>query len=339
MLPSRMQDLVNLHHLDIRGADLLKEMSNGMSNLKHLNFLSDYIVGKHEENGIRELGTLDNLHGSLCISNLENVNNSREALGAKIGNKKHINILELKWDTDGEINIDDVEKERNILNELQPHENLKELSIEGYRGEIFPDWLGLSWHSNITKLSMNGCKNCRQLPSLGQLPSLQYLKISGLEWHFPNEFDGFPKLRSHTMKDCPELSGDLPAQLSALEELTICQCEKLACSFSRAPKLHQLYVMGDSYPDKQQGKVVISGTQLTKSACLPHIQEPRIQKLKISECLATATQVLNRDTCGQVSFTDIVSIGGPSKPQDTRNLKLQSFKASSMGYFLGINFY
>ncbi|KAL4286025.1 hypothetical protein AHAS_Ahas19G0044900 [Arachis hypogaea] len=108
-----------------------------MSKLKHLNFLSDYIVGKHEENGIRELGTLDNLHGSFCISNLENIKNSGEALKAKMGNKKHINTLTLNWLPKGD--IDDFQSERDILDKLQPHQNLKELSIKGYRGETFPD--------------------------------------------------------------------------------------------------------------------------------------------------------------------------------------------------------
>nr|XP_025621511.1 putative disease resistance RPP13-like protein 1 [Arachis hypogaea] len=127
MLPRGMQGLVNLRHLDIRGASHLKEMPKEITKLKHLNFLSDYIVGKHEETGIRELGTLDNLHGSFCISKLENVKNSGEVLEAKMGNKKHINTLELNWLPDGD--IDDVQTERDILGKLQPHQNLKELSI------------------------------------------------------------------------------------------------------------------------------------------------------------------------------------------------------------------
>ncbi|XP_057733749.1 putative disease resistance RPP13-like protein 1 [Arachis stenosperma] len=272
MLPSRMQDLVNLQHLDIRGVSRLKEMPKKMSKLKHLNFLSYYIIGKHEENGIRELGTLDNLHGSFHILNLENVKNSDEALEAKMGNKKHLNTLKLQWLPLGYIYTDHVK----ILEELQPHENLKELSIEGYGGETFPDWLSLSRYSNMTKLSLNDCENCCELPSLGQLPSLQHLKLSNFyslveiglefynkndgsfrqetpfksletlkfhkmysweEWHFPDGFDGFPKLRSLSMRYCLKLRGSLPAHLPALEELAIVECSKLVCSLPRAPKL------------------------------------------------------------------------------------------------------
>ncbi|MED6136039.1 hypothetical protein PIB30_052301 [Stylosanthes scabra] len=62
-----------------------------------------------------------------------------------------------------------------------------------------------------------------------------------------------------------------------MEELTIYGCEKLACSFPRAPKLHQLYVIGDSCPDKEEGNIVILETQLANSAleCLTHIQAPQ----------------------------------------------------------------
>ncbi|MED6108115.1 hypothetical protein PIB30_020561 [Stylosanthes scabra] len=282
MLPSRMQDLVNLRHLDTKGTYYLKEMPKGMSKLKHLNLLGHFAVGEHEENGIRELGPID-VHGSFHISKLENVNSSSEALEAKMGNKKHINKLKLVWScSDGD--TVDVHAERDILKELRPHENLKKLSIYGYRDEIFPDWLGLPCYSNITKLRMYGCKNCRELPSLGQLPSLQhleifelhrlvriseefyksveschdgtwtpfrsleYLKFYGMKgwrvWHIPDKLDVFPKLKTLTLWNCPVLSGDLAARLPALERLNIWECEELSYSLLRAPKLHLFNVKG-----------------------------------------------------------------------------------------------
>ncbi|MED6168467.1 hypothetical protein PIB30_011896 [Stylosanthes scabra] len=324
MLPSRMQDLVNLRHLDIRGTASLEEMPKGMSKLKHLNLLGKYIVGEHEENGIRELGPID-VHGSFRISKLENVNNSKEALEAKMGIKKHIDILELVWRRlDG--NTVNVQAERDILEELRPHSNLKELSIEGYRGEIFPDWLGLSCYSNITKLIMYRCENCRELPWLGQLLSLQHLEIFELhglerigeefckggesyhegtpfrsleflgfagmkglqEWHIPDEFDGFPKLNSLVIKRCPVLKGDLPAHLPALKLLTIWNCEELACWLPRAPKLHRINVNGSRYGMRvaEPNEVRIEYSQQVQSVleCLRHIQPPCIQSLTIQDC-------------------------------------------------------
>ncbi|KAL4395479.1 hypothetical protein AHAS_Ahas02G0256100 [Arachis hypogaea] len=352
MLPSRMQDLVNLHHLDIRGNSLI-EMPKGMSKLHNLNFLSGYIVGEHEENGIEGLEALDNIHGSLCISKLENVNNSRKAFEAKMGNKKHVDSLELIWRPFRD--AVDVQTERDILHELQPHRNLKELSIQNYGGEIFPNWLGLSCYSNITTLRMNGCKNCRQLPSLGQLPSLQRLEFSELdgleiigcefyssdesfqqetpfksletlifkymsswrEWHFPDKFDGFPKLRSLSMRHCPVLTGDLPAHLPALEELLIVRCEELACSLPRQPKLHRLLVKGTvAFMGAEPNEAVIEETRLAQFVleCLPHVQPPGPQTLNIKECssaisisvdyLPPSLQYLTISDCSKFTFSD-----------------------------------
>ncbi|MED6178222.1 hypothetical protein PIB30_105528, partial [Stylosanthes scabra] len=358
MLPNGLQDLVNLHHLDIRGSSRLIEMPKGMGKLNHLNFLSDYIVGEQEDNGIRELATLEDLHGSFCISKLENVKNSGEALEAKMDNKKHINTLKLKWLPDGD--IDDVQTERDILEKLQPHQKLKELSIEGYRGETFPDWLGLSRYSSMTKLSLKFCMNCCELPSLGQLPSLRHLElfeVDGLEkidlefynknngsfqreipfksletmtiknmcrwreWHFPDEFDGFPQLRILEIINCPALSGDLPTHLPALEKLTIFGCEEVACSMPRVPKLDQFYVKcgskcGMSFIDVAEYEVVISCTHVVKSIfeCVSHIPPPLVQRLRFRGCcsaisisadyLPASLQYLNIWKCSKLTFSE-----------------------------------
>ncbi|XP_025634575.1 putative disease resistance RPP13-like protein 1 isoform X2 [Arachis hypogaea] len=185
ILPAGMQNLVNLRHLDITGT-CLHEMPKGMSKLKGLQFLSDYIVGKHEENKIKELGALANLHQSLSITKLENVVNSNEASEARMCDKDGINSLSLWWSVDKDENTVDSQIERDILDKLRPHSNLKELQIRGYRGTTLPDWLGHSSYHNITKVLMGGFlsggfRNCCMLPSLGELPSLKHLKIKGFE--------------------------------------------------------------------------------------------------------------------------------------------------------------
>ncbi|MED6168464.1 hypothetical protein PIB30_011893 [Stylosanthes scabra] len=353
MLPSRMQDLVNLRHLDIRRTRGLKEMPKGLSKIKHLNLLGHYAVGEHEENGIRELGPID-VHGSFRISKLENVNNSGEALEAKMGNKEHIISLQLAWLSDGDAM--DVETERDILKELRPHSNLKQLSIEGYRGEIFPDWLGLSSYSNITKLFMDSCKNCRELPSLGQLPSLQHLEISGLhglerigeefyksgesyhegipfrslemlyfynmnawrEWNILDKLDVFPKLKTLKMRNCPVLSGGLSARLPALEKLEIWNCEELAYSLLRAPKLHTIIVkgLGNFRMSETQHDVIMEDTNQVQSVleCLRHIQQPCFQRLISLRCspaisisgdyLPASLQYLQILGCSKLTFTE-----------------------------------
>ncbi|XP_014629591.3 putative disease resistance RPP13-like protein 1, partial [Glycine max] len=174
-LPTDMQNLINLCHLHIDGTDI-REMPRGMGMLRHLQHLDFFTVGKHKENGIKELGTLSNLHGSLSIRNLENVTRSNEALEARMLDKKHINHLSLEWS-----NGTDFQTELDVLCKLKPHQGVESLTIRGYNGTIFPDWVGNFSYHNMTSLSLNDCNNCCVLPSLGQLPSLKKLYISILK--------------------------------------------------------------------------------------------------------------------------------------------------------------
>ncbi|KAG2380640.1 putative disease resistance RPP13-like protein [Vigna angularis] len=95
-LPKDIQNLVNLRHLEIFNTPI-KEMPIRMGKLNQLHNLDCYVVGKHKENSIKELGGLPNLHGWFCIEKLENVTKGEEALEARIMDKKHITRLLLKW--------------------------------------------------------------------------------------------------------------------------------------------------------------------------------------------------------------------------------------------------
>ncbi|QHO22300.1 Putative disease resistance protein [Arachis hypogaea] len=151
-------------------------MPGGISKLKELQFLSDFVVGRQEENGIQELGGLVNLHGTFEIKKLENVVEGKEARSARIIDKNHIDYLLLKWCSDDDM-VSNTQTERDILDSLRLHHGLKELAIDGYRGTIFPDWFGHSSYQNMTRVSLVYCKNCCMLPSLGQMPSLKSLWI------------------------------------------------------------------------------------------------------------------------------------------------------------------
>ncbi|XP_020972270.1 putative disease resistance protein At3g14460 isoform X1 [Arachis ipaensis] len=299
MLPVGMKKLVNLRHLDIRETDL-HEMPKGMSKLKNLQFLSDYVVGKRRENKITELGALANLHQSISISKLENVVNSSEASMARMFDKDGIRYLKLSWSLDEDENIVDSQIERDILDELQPHCNLKQLEIERYRGTRFPDWVGHSSYHNITTITLFGCLSCCMLPSLGQLPSLKHLtiigfvsvEIVGAELYFNQNgescletppfpmletlsfysmpswkewrslgYNAFPRLRELSIRKCPVLRGDLPNNLPSLQSLKIEECDELSCCVPRAPAITSLSISGKHLV----GSVVeaITNTQLT----------------------------------------------------------------------------
>ncbi|XP_040870318.1 putative disease resistance protein At3g14460 isoform X3 [Glycine max] len=321
-LPTDMQNLVNLCHLHIDGTEI-GEMPRGMGMLSHLQHLDFFIVGNNKENGIKELGTLSNLHGSLSIRNLENVTRSNEALEARMMDKKHINHLSLEWS-----NGTDFQTQLDVLCKLKPHPGLESLTIGGYNGTIFPDWVGNFSYHNMTSLSLNGCNNCCVLPSLGQLPSLKQLYISRLKsvktvdagfyknedcpssvtpfssletlyighmccwelWSIP-ESDAFPLLKSLTIEDCPKLRGDLPNHLPALETLNITRCQLLVSSLPRAPTLNILVIWKSNNVSLHVFPLLlewidVEGSPMVESMieAISSIEPTCLQRLRLRDC-------------------------------------------------------
>ncbi|KAF7840393.1 putative disease resistance RPP13-like protein 1 [Senna tora] len=278
MLPNDMHDLVNLRYLGFFGTRV-KEMPRGMSKLKNLQFLSEFIVGKEPEAAnIGELGEMQNLMNGIKISKLENIKNGKEACKGRMMEKQDIRRLRLSWSSGDCIN--DSRTEKDILDNLQPHWGLEGLTIEGYRGTIFPNWLGSRSYNNMTLLRLEKCENCWMLPSLGQLPALRKLCIRGFdgvvsigveffkgddcasvipfsslecleiedmsaweEWH-SIEIEAFPKLRWLHIFRCPKLTGSLPIQLVSLVGLTVSECPLLCCFIPRCPKIQALGISG-----------------------------------------------------------------------------------------------
>ncbi|KAL1366935.1 hypothetical protein AAHE18_02G014300 [Arachis hypogaea] len=269
MLPINMHNLVNLRHLDLRKT-CLEEMPGGISKMKHLHTLSSFVVGKHEDNGIKELGGLSNLHRSLELKKLENIVDVKEAENARMTNKNLMNELCLEWSS-GDDMVPNTKAERDILDNLQPHNSLEKLTIKGYKGTIFPDWLGHCSYNNMTSVSLKSCNNCFMLPSLGQLPSLKALRIQGFgqlkcvgmefykdigdpslhiappfrlleslkfydmacweEWHLPDS-KVFPQLKRLQITDCPMLKGDMLHQVFM----------RIVSSSSDALKVRKLFI-------------------------------------------------------------------------------------------------
>ena len=114
------------------------------------------------------------LKGNLSVLKLENVVDARNALEANLRDKLQLNESVLKWGGD----TNDSKKDRDVLDQLQPHANLRKLTIENYGGTIFSDWLGHA-SCNIGSVQICNCKNCLSLPPFGKLPSLKFLSILG----------------------------------------------------------------------------------------------------------------------------------------------------------------
>ncbi|XP_057434116.1 putative disease resistance RPP13-like protein 1 [Lotus japonicus] len=348
MLPDGMQNLVNLRHLDIR-LTKIKEMPKGLTGLKNLQYLSDFIVGEHEGQRIKELGKLSNLHGSLAIFNLQNVANGYEALEAKVADKKNLDELHLLWSL--ESNFTDSVTEMDILDKLQPHQDLKRIWISGYRGTKFPEWVGHSSYHNMTLLSLSDCMNCCMLPSLGQLPSLRELSIirlKGLEtvgveflksddsfsgtpfpslqslyfrdmpcWEVwrPFESNAFPQLKQLKIISCPRLRGDLPNNLPALESLEISRCEQLASSLPRAPAIRRLEIYESNKVSLREIPLSVEDLRIEGS----EVVESMFEAITITQ--PTSLQFLEIKNCSSVR-----SFPGDCLPASLKNLRIQDFR-------------
>ncbi|KAM6552539.1 hypothetical protein CsatB_013301 [Cannabis sativa] len=261
-LPITLSKLIHLRHLMIGGTSL-KEMPPRICNMVNLQTLSDFVLCESDGSRIQELGKLENLRGSLHISGLEYVKEVSDALEAKLKNKKHLSELILSWNGEA----DDSIKEREVLNALQPHENLKKLEIRGYKGTNLPGWITHPSYSNLKKVYLQ-CKNCcLSLLSFQPLISLRYLHISCLEirsiflnkpfpllerlelvgittldWSFTNTYDQkceiFPCLKKLFLQTCGNLNVALPrGNFPSLEEIHILDCDELVTIFPSSSTL------------------------------------------------------------------------------------------------------
>ncbi|KAH0777883.1 hypothetical protein KY290_009294 [Solanum tuberosum] len=278
-LPLQMEKLINLRHLDISYSSQLIHLRhldisyNSLSKLKSLHVLvgAKFLLGGPGGLSMEDLGEVHNLYGSLSILELQNVVDRREAVKAKMSEKNHVDKLSLKWSGS---TADDSQTEREILDELRPHTNIKEVKITGYRGTKFPNWLADHSFLKLVELSLSNCKDCYSLPALGQLLCLKFLSIRGMHgitdvteefygcssskkpfnsleklefedmpewklWHILGSGE-FPKLEKLSIENCPELMGKLPEYLCSLTELIISECPELNLDTSQLEGMKQI---------------------------------------------------------------------------------------------------
>ncbi|CAN6693269.1 unnamed protein product [Malus baccata var. baccata] len=255
-----------------------------------------------DQSGIREIGPLLHLRGTLCLLGLENVTNVEDARRANLKCKEKIDSLVLKWYHSS----DTRETESAVLDMLQPHTKLKELTIEGYAREEFSSWVGGPLFSNMVLVRLEECNNCLSLPPLGQLPRLKELYVRGMNavesvgaefygerilpfplleilefvdmrhWKvwLPFQLDHgsgvFPCLKRLSINECSKLEGKLPEKLDLLAELEIVKCEELTVSIANYKQLRQLNIDGCKVLEHTAAKVEF---ELLESLCISNISE------------------------------------------------------------------
>ncbi|KAL1535455.1 disease resistance protein RGA2-like [Salvia divinorum] len=243
-LPSTLKYLINLRHLYIDGR---VELPAEIGRLTNLQTLPHFTVGKEKGYQIEELGSLNNLKGTLQIRNLEMVRDKKEALKANIFQKPNLFDLVFKWSFGRE----DERNDESVLEGLQPHANLKKLEIYGFSGKRFPtSWAPLA---NLIEITLNCCSEIEEIPTLEHLPNLKSLSLffldkvrlinasfshlTSLEIRGLRRLECLPEslfynnqnLSYLSVSICPVLRGlpDGLNTLNSLENLCIWDCENL----------------------------------------------------------------------------------------------------------------
>ncbi|CAJ1978013.1 unnamed protein product [Sphenostylis stenocarpa] len=271
-LPSNLHKLTNLRRLELIDT-LLKKVPPNLGKLKNLQVLmSRFDADKSKELGIQQLREL-NLHGSLSIGELQNIENPSDALAVDLKNKTRLLDLKLNWGL--EENPDDSAKERyaTVLDNLQPSKHLEKLSIKNYGGTRLPSWLNDNSLSKVVCLVLDSCKSCACWPPVGLLPLLKDLEITKLngiksidadfygscsssfssletlkfsfmgeweKWECQAVTNAFPCLQILSIWNCRKLKGNLPDKLLHLKMLDINRCHQLVSFLPVAPEISVL---------------------------------------------------------------------------------------------------
>ncbi|KAE8037269.1 hypothetical protein FH972_009870 [Carpinus fangiana] len=201
----------------------LSMLPPSMGNLTGLHNLHVFQVGREKGYEIEQLEKMAHLSGTLHISKLEKAASAR---AAKLNEKKSLHKLVFEWSTDRVVNTQDEATENNVLKDLQPHSNLKELQIIRYRGNEFPAWMREGQLQHLVSLTLNGCLKCKTLDLGDQLPNLRELYIKGM-----HELEKWTDVECRSLcrlmfSNCPELR-DLPSIFPNLDYLKIKSCNSL----------------------------------------------------------------------------------------------------------------
>ncbi|KAJ8629557.1 hypothetical protein MRB53_022880 [Persea americana] len=209
--------------------------------------------------------------------------NENEAREEELHEKSYLHSSSLHWEDKETLGDDEMKRLDRVFQGLgPPHSNLKDLKILNYAGSKFPTWLEDSACSNLVKVELRGCKKCELLPGLGNLHSLEFLKIyaadevkvvdgefygdgndmvyfpkmkqlcfdSMLSWEEWKSTEGhgdvMPSLRKLKIVRCHKLKG-LPDRLpSTLKEVVIEQCDEIIWMTSNPlPLLEDLRLLGN----------------------------------------------------------------------------------------------
>ncbi|KAG1333978.1 putative disease resistance protein RGA4 [Cocos nucifera] len=198
------------------------------------------------------------------ITRLRNVRDPMEAMKANLESKTNLRYLSLMWNNDSST-ASPVEEAEEVFDKLQPHSNLKELSISAYPGVNFPAWmtrtvLASSPIRNLITITLGDLERCERLPALGHLPFLQSIDIRrmtavkriGVEFYGDGGI--FPSLRYLSMEGLSDLeewsmeattAGESMMAFPCLETFFLTGCTKLRVAPRVPPSVGNVRIEGD----------------------------------------------------------------------------------------------
>ncbi|KAJ1688932.1 hypothetical protein LUZ63_013087 [Rhynchospora breviuscula] len=234
-LPVCLGNMKKLKYLHVNPWSL-DGMPVGIGKLTDLRVLKYFHVsGENKYASISELEHLNFLSGKLRIWGIGNLNNPGEPTEANLKEKKNLDHLELIWDSDDFLN------ERfghwfSVLEALQPPSSIKSLDLEWYPGAEYPNWMMVLSENNtttfpyLTSLTLSHFEWCSSLPSLAELPHLEYLKLERM-LNLTNYSGFFPSLNKLELHKMPNL-----------EEVTTMKLDTENVYYSAFPRLSKLVI-------------------------------------------------------------------------------------------------
>ncbi|XP_042423640.1 putative disease resistance protein RGA1 [Zingiber officinale] len=237
-LPDDLVSFKSLRILNVTRCASLSQIPRGIEQSIDLRKLSGIFVGVDGGFVLAQLQTLTNLQ-EIRLRNLERAEKTQTEV---LMGQQSLRDLSLHWGGEEANESSESATPLQVLETLRPNVCLKSLEIMSYQGAEFPSWMSkrqLARLDSLVEVKLINLTRCATLPSLGQLPCLEKLEISGMDLikHIDDTFygdgDTIPKLRELTFSEMLALEkwsvpkGKYFIFFPRLTQLTLVQCPKL----------------------------------------------------------------------------------------------------------------
>lgn len=242
-LPREIGDLSDLEFLDVSECKYLTSLPEEISQLRSLRRLhlsmgmENAVTDPKNVMALRGLKNLTELHLYLFFKF-----EKHETMGTIMGSWVEMRHLYLHYNHM-------LPSKSNLPEGMQSMKNLQTLVLYDYRGTRLPNWI--CDFQQLERLELDSCENVKELPLLGRLPCLKFLKLRKYSNVRDLEIgsDGFPELEMLHLSEIPKLrsigkGAFVEESLPKLRVLKIKKCpllRKLPIGLEKLPNFKALY--------------------------------------------------------------------------------------------------